>query len=494
MIQHYLEAVVQGLQSLWGMATQLTFILVFVLLIGAIVFAVLHQQNNDLPITDWLKQLSWRRIATEAAAYAGVVIVLALGWAVLRTARPVAMIDMRWRDSAQVTTNPAPDAPPVAQYGPAVARLSERPYTRSLTLPPEFLSTIHREGVGALAPYLTDPSAQNVINMRDVFRRKGRSVVFTRRALLLDEKPVSFSSSRINVNFQRLPGRAYDVVFDAHYTFKNPDTKSGTFHFLYTLPQAGAIRDLNITMDKQAIPQPTNPAGGESNTYEWKSAMQPGERHEAVVHYRVVGTRMWSYDLGSQRRRVEEFQLQATGAGPVRFLRKSLQPTGNSNGTLSWEMSNVVTAQQIALSFATDALVKRLYLQALSALPASLLLFVVGFVASAVWFRQMPTSTRLLGGMVLFIFGLCSAIVLTIHFGQIVGLIVGPVIGACLAAAAMGRCALLAGLPAALIPATFLSAQNTGLMIVVIALLTLIATFAMARISSRSTRRALAAI
>ena len=90
MIQHYLEAVVQGLQSLWGMATQLTFILVFVILIGAIVFAVLHQQNNDLPITDWLKQLSWRRIATEAAAYAGVVIVLVLGWAVLRTARTVA--------------------------------------------------------------------------------------------------------------------------------------------------------------------------------------------------------------------------------------------------------------------------------------------------------------------------------------------------------------------------------------------------------------------
>jgi hypothetical protein len=242
-------------------------------------------------------------------------------------------------------------------------------------------------------------------------------------------------------------------------------------------------------MDRRAILEPTNPAGGESNTYEWKGEMQPGESHEAVVHYRVIGTRMWSYDLGSQRRRVQQFQLQATGAGPVRFLRKSLQPTGNSNGTLSWEMSNVVTAQQIALSFATDALVKRLYLQALSALPASLLLFVVGFVASAVWFRRMPTSTRLLGGMMLFIFGLCSATVLTIHFGQVVGLIMGPVIGACLAAAVMGRCALLAGLPAALIPATFLSAQNTGLMIVILALLTLMATFAMARNSSRTAGR-----
>ena len=72
-----------------------------------------------------------------------------------------------------------------------------------------------------------------------------------------------------------------------------------------------------------------------SGSYEWQNPMQPGERKEAMIRYRILGANAWHYDLGSQRRRVKQFELDVSGGVSVRFLRGSLQPTrmGQANST-----------------------------------------------------------------------------------------------------------------------------------------------------------------
>ncbi|MDQ3812529.1 MAG: hypothetical protein M3347_01105, partial [Armatimonadota bacterium] len=464
MIEHYLEAVRRALSGVVELLTQLALPLAIglgLLLVAAIVTLILQRDN------DWRPELPWRRQMAVACGYGVVGLFLVVAWAALRTTRPLAQQDIRWRESAEATANPVPDAPPVSQYGPAVAALNERTYTRTLTLPPDFLSRIGAEGVGVLAPYLTDPSAQNVIRLRDTFRRSGRDVVFTRQATLLNEEPIPFANSQIHVKFQRLGGRAYEVEFEGHYAFQNAGEKPNTIHFLFTLPEAGAIRDLSVTVGGQAVTEPagTEPGGaepddsatarshpGDSDTYEWRSEMKPGERREAVVRYRVIGARTWRYDLGSQRRRVQQFRLEADPGGLVGFLRGSLQPTSDAGGTLRWEMADVVTAQQIALAFPPDTLGKQLYLQALSALPASLMLCLIGVLAIGLWFLEIPSPARLLGGLILFAFGLGASTVLAIYLGPVVGVILGPLLGAGLAALVLGRHSLLALLPSALVP------------------------------------------
>jgi hypothetical protein len=329
-------------------------------------------------------------------------LLLAAGWAILSTISPLAQQAIQWRESVEATTNPVPDAPAVTQLGPVVAALKEHTYTRTLTLPPEFLQRIGGEGVGVLAPYLSDPSADDVLRLVDTFRRSGRDAVFTRQVTRLDEDPIPFTTSQVRVSFRRLSGRAYDADFEGKYVFQNGTSAPIVARFQFTLPNDNTIRNLNVSVGDQVVLEPNK-----EGIYEWKSQLAPGERREAVIHYRVIGAKSWHYDLGSQRRRVQQFQLDTRIAGPVRFLRGSLQPTARGrDGTLRWELSNVVTAQQIALAFPPNSEGTESYLQALNALPASLVLFLIGVLAVDVKFRQHLHPGALAVACVLFTLGL----------------------------------------------------------------------------------------
>jgi len=137
-----------------------------------------------------------------------------------------------------------------------------------------------------------------------------------------------------------------------------------------------------------------------SGEYEWRSVMHPGEQWEAVVRYHVIGARTWQYGLGSRRGRVQSFRLSATTGGAVTFLRGSLQPTEIRRDTLRWDLTNVVTTQRIALAFPPDIERREAYLQALSALPTSLILFLLGALAVGWRFRSKlcPRSLALGNG------------------------------------------------------------------------------------------------
>jgi hypothetical protein len=463
MIAQYVEAVYRALGSVVDLVTRLA--LPLAVCVGVVALAIIltaQRTGASLPRTDW------RRSSTHWLGFLAVGLIAVAGWAALRTMLPLAREDIRWREAAEATTNPVPDAPAAYQYGPSLAAVVERTYTRTLTLPPDFVDRIGTQGVGVLAPYLSDPSAENVLKLVDTFRRSGQDVVFTRQVTRLDEDPIPFTKSQVRVKFRRLAGRAYDTEFEGRYAFENSSDQPIDARFLFPLPQAGTVRDLNVNVGGQAVTEP-----GRTGANEWKGRMAAGERREAVVRYRVLGARSWHYDLGSRRRRVQEFHLEAETGGPVRFLRGSIQPTVTSGNRLQWELPNVVTEQQVAMAFPPDTVGRQCYLQALSALPAALIVFLVGVLAIGWRLRHKAVPASLAAGLVLFALGLGAAAVLANYVGPVAAMIVGPLVGALLAVRVLGRPALVTAIPAALLPATFLSPHHTGLLVLLLAFLNL---------------------
>lgn len=403
-------------------------------------------------------------------------------WAVLKASLPAARQNLQWRDSAEATTNPVPDAPPVQQYGPSASVMIERTYSRNLTLPPNFLERVGTDGVAVIAPYLSDPSAENVIRLSDTFRKSGRDVILTREVTRRDEEPVLFRTAQVAVQFKPLSGRAYDAQFEGRYTFQNPNASPADMRFNFPLPSAGTLQNLSIAVGGQAIADPSD-----TGAYEWKARVGANETREVVVRYQVVGARTWQYEMGSQRRRVQKFGLQATvgGGENVRFLRGSLTPNTINNRDLRWELDNVVTGQRIALSFAPSTASEELYLQALSGLPASLAAFLVSVCVLMAYREKTLRPNALVTGILLFTFGLGAAPILANYVGFTSALIIGPLVGGLLATYALGkRWYLLAALPATLLPAAFLSGQHSGLLLLVLAALTLAGILRFARKAS----------
>jgi len=477
MITPYVQAVGGALGGLVALLTRLALPLAVLFGLVAVAAACAFALSRNGAAIEWP---DWRRSGSRTLGYAAVGLLAVTGWAALGATLPIARSAIEWKGSAEATSNPVPDASPVFQSGPVVGAISERTYTRTLTLPPDFLQRIGEQGVGVLSPYLSDPSAENVLRLSDNFRRSGSDVVFTREVTRLNEEPIPFDDSQVRVKFHRLAGRAYDADFEGRYSFANSGPEPITARFLFSLPGAGTVRDLNVRIGDQVIAEPN-----QSGAYEWKGDLKPGEHREATVHYRVIGATTWNYDLGSQRRRVRQFRLEASPDGPVRFQRGSLQPSSTSAKELKWDLGSVVTAQQIAIAFPPDIAGRESYLQALSALPATFLLFLAGVVIVGIWLRVAPEPGRLAIAMVLFAFGLGAVTVLASYVGPPAALILAPLPAVYLAVRLLGRPAVLAALPAALLPATFLSGQHTGLLILLLAILTFSMAFRIASPPSR---------
>ncbi len=407
-----------------------------------------------------------RKSAARVCACIGVGLIVVCLWTALKRVQPIARADISWKESAQASDNPAPVAPSIDQYGPVAASMFEKTYQRTLTLPPDFFMRLGAEGVGVLSPYLVDPTAENVLKLVDTFRRSGQDVVFTREVTREDESPMSFDTSDIKVAFHRLQDQAYDVDFDASYVFMNSTGAPIKARFLFALPySAGTVQDLRVSVGAEEVSEPD-----ERGYYSWTGQISPGEKREAKVHYKSVGSRYWSYDLGSSRRRVKAFNLQATVDGPVQFEKGSIEPTSRTDRTINWKLTDVITSQQLVLSFPRDVRVRDTYLQALATLPAALVLFALGVLAIAVRLGTSVKPAQLACGLLVFGFGLGATAVLANYIGPMAAVFIGPLAGAALASGLVGWRSLLVVMPIALFPAASLSPQNTGLWALLLAL------------------------
>ncbi|MBC8066421.1 MAG: hypothetical protein H7Y17_16435 [Chlorobia bacterium] len=452
----YVRAIQDALAGFLNLIVRLALPLSILLGLALIAIVIGYFQNREstnqsLPLL--------RKGVSKLTGMALVGITFLVCWAALKQTRPVAVEAMRWRDAAEAVVNPTSDAPAVYQSGPIAAAIRERTFVKNINLPPEIGKRLETEGVQALAPYLPESSATNVLDQTDKLEKRGNLYFLTRQVKRMEENPVPFQKSEITADFKQIGDRAYDVGFEGSYTFKNPSEEAANIRFSFPLPQSGTISGLTIQVDSDKISQP-----GESGNYEWSGTLAPGASKTAKVTYRVVGAKLWKYDVGSQRRVVEQFSLNVRPNGPVKFMRGSLQPTtGGANPT--WNLANVVTNQRVAVSFPSDTVARETFVQTLAMLPAGLAVFLFGswLVIGTSKERKEPIQIAL--ALALFAFGLGGSVVLASYLGPLLGVIVSLVAGCLSVPFVLGPRSLMASIPSAAFAAAFLSAEHTGIIV-----------------------------
>lgn len=454
----FFDAARQGLQGLLELIVKLG---LPIAIVSGLVWAaaiVRHKRDSADPA-------QYRHNVKLGFSYVALAFLMVALWSGLKAANPRAREALAWKDSAQASDNPKPEAPPIIQPGPVIAKIFPKTYTRSLVLPPEFLSRLGTDGVAALAPYLSDPSAENVTKLSDSFRRNGTDVTFTRELTRDDEVPLAFDRAQVVLTVHRLQGDAFETAFVARYYFSNPTQETVKTRFLFALPQAGTtVRDLSVKVGDNESAEPEGPT-----TFAWKGTLGPQEKRTATVTYSALGGRNWSYDLGSSRRTVKEFSLTVTSDGPVKFQRMSLLPSSRATGRYEWLLSNVVTSQQVGLQFEPDSRERDGLLQAMSLLPVALALVVVGVFVFGFLTGSPVGPGPLLLALAASTFGFGATVVLADYAPPVVAFLVGPLLSSVLIGRGLGWRAVPVLLPLALLPATALSPTHTGLWVLAIA-------------------------
>ena len=459
MSERYFDSMRGGLASVLDLLLKLALPIAILVGLSIVAIAVKGSAWN-------LDSVSIRNTASRVLGFVLVGMVTVSVWSGLKQLQPAAKADLDWRSSAEASENPAPEAPPIQQYGPVAAAMVEKTYRRSITLPPDFLTRIGAEGVSALSPYLVDPTSDNVLRLADNFKRAGQDVVFTREVTREAEEPLSFDSAEVKVAFHRLEEQAYDVEFSGTYTFSNATSAPIKARFQMPLPSGGGtVQQLRVQIAGKVVEEPD-----EQGMYSWTGALAPGEKQNATVHYKATGANYWNYAMGSARRRVKSFKLSATTDGPVQFGRGSIKPSARSGSTIDWQLTDVVTSQYMDLKFPEDVRVRDGYLQALSVMPTTLILFGVAVIV-AFWRMGKELSTSKLSlALLAFGLGLGATAVLSPYVGPLVATFIGPVVGLLIGRLSVGWWPILLAGPAAFIPAATLSPTHTGLWALLLAL------------------------
>lgn len=454
----YLHSALSQFEWLFELVTPFAMPTAVVLGLAVIALAIARRQDG-VPL-DPSPCLAAARSAARwlGAALVPLAVLAALGMAESRERGRLERLE-----SAESTRDPQPDAPPVRQFGPSAAMLVERTYTRHLSLPPQLLERLGSEGLGALAPFLTDPSTGNVLRLRDTVRRSGSEAILTREVTRTDEEPLDLDEALVRVSFRRLGTRAYDAHFEGRYVFRNAGQLPLPARFQFPAPTEGTLRGLEGTVNGAPML-----LAGDGSVLEWRGTLPPGTTAEAVLRYQAMGARAWRYDLGSRRRRVMRFRLEADGARDVRFPRGSLPPTRRGSASLAWELDNVISAQQVALSFVRDTTLRDGYLQALDIAPGAFLLLVVA--GSVIVVRRgatcSPAAAAAAAGSAGL--GLGAIPILAAYVGPVAAALLSPAIGVVLGSRLAARTAPAQLVPAALLPATCLAGEHTGLLALVL--------------------------
>ena len=226
-------------------------------MLGALTLLTLRLRDRS----HYALAMSWLREAgLPVLSWAAVLLLLTFSFAALGLLGDLVISRVSVGETAAAGNGADLDAAPTTQSAPRITYLSERTYTRSLVVPPALLRRVGEQGVGALAPYLTDPTSQNVTKLVDRFRRSGQDVIFTRQATLTTEEPIKLDTSRVNVNLDFVtPARGarrtyYNAAFAAEYAFTNPFDQAATVRFQFPLPGgSGTLSGFKVVVDGQEL-------------------------------------------------------------------------------------------------------------------------------------------------------------------------------------------------------------------------------------------------
>ncbi|WP_424950202.1 hypothetical protein [Deinococcus sp.] len=407
---------------------------------------------------------------------------LALGISVLAIDIAHRSVETRFGSqiNARYTNSADPNTSETVQQGPSATYLTERTYTRTLVIPPDLLRVVRREGVQVLAPYLQDPSSDNIVRLRDRFTRSGQDVVFSREATLQTQQYITLDKSKVSadMNFVDAAGGRqsyYNASFAAQYSFRSPLKVPATIRFAFPLPRgSGTLSDFTMTVN--GLPYTAADLSGGSV---WEGLVPPGASVDVRVTYKHQGSKGWNYDLSQRREPVKNFDLSIRTDQPAKFQRYSLFPTSTTRSafggaeTLDWHLQNAITAQNVAVVFAQGSVretLAKLYAFAPFSLLLGALLLIVWAALQRLALAPLRLALALLGLGLGFSFGG----VLTGYLTPLPAELLGAALGLGLALLGLGGRYWPPLLLTVLAPLTFLSVGNAGLLLGLLAVLGLV--------------------
>ncbi len=356
MVQAVLDMLSEALRSIASGAVPVAIAIAGIVVLGALVVVVVGVFDRD--------RVRWMFAAIPLAlrplgGWILFVVALAAGVFVLHVVQLAT--DQRFvaMEYAQNTSGADSDATSMVQNAPRASFVSQKTYRRILTIPPYLLGRVSAEGVGVLAPYLTDPSAENVTRLVDSFRRSGRNVVFQRDATLQIETPIKLDASTVDANIELVDptfgGRRtfYRASFDGKYVVHNATGREARVRFTFPLPTgSGTLSEVRFLADGKPIA-----VTDLSNGYVWDGTLPQDGKTTFEIAYRNQGARGWAYRLSGRREPIAKLDLAVHANRSPKFARYSLFPTTVSHGiaggyTAEWHLENVVTAQDVGLVFA----------------------------------------------------------------------------------------------------------------------------------------------
>lgn len=403
------------------------------------------------------------------------------GMLLLHVTRAAVDTRLSTQQSARYANAADPDGGQTVQSAPRVTYLQNSTYTRTLTVPSSITARIDvQSGWESLLPYLRGAETDTVRDLRESFVPQGKNLVYVREVSLQTEQPVNLDTSRVGANLKFVDpaggrGTYYNAVFNAEYTFSNPTPTPVTMRFAFPLPTgSGTLSNFKLTVNGQDFR-----ASDLVNGSVWEGEVAAGAPVKVAVTYRNQGARSWSYQLGQRREAVRFFKLDITADRPAKFQRYTLFPTSQARSalggvnTLSWQLQDVITAQDIAVVFTQGSVRETLAKVGLLG-PLSVLLAVLLSLAWARTRRQDVGAVPLAGATLGLALGLTLGGVLTAYLPILAAELLGALGGVALATTAVGRRFLPPLLIAGIAPLAFLTGGHAGLLLTLLAAVTLI--------------------
>ncbi|WP_293910911.1 hypothetical protein [Deinococcus sp.] len=411
--------------------------------------------------------------ALPVAAWAAALLVFAFTFAALGVVRSLVSSRTGAAENSRSGRGADPDASPTVQRSPTISYLTESKFVRTLIVPPALLKKVGEQGIQVLSPYLTDSDSNNLKYVIDQFKRRGRNLVFTRQSTMTTEAPIKLDTSRVNVGLDFVtPGRGakrtyYNATFSAEYSFTNPLDTAATARFQFPLPEgSGTLSGFKVVVDGQELT-----AADLSNGSQWSANLAPRQKVNVRVTYAHQGARGWKYLLAGRREPIRDFELTVKTNEVAKFARYSLPPTKTARSlgstTLAWNLKDVITAQDVSMTFSSASL--RETLNKLYGFAPFALLLAAAF--GLVWARLrglVLTPVQVVLALLSVLAGLTLGGVLMNYLPLAVAGVLGSLVGAALALRALGTGFWPPVLIATALPLAFLLVGNAGLVLVLV--------------------------
>ncbi len=374
----YIQAVFDSsLRYLGKWAFPIGIVLLIVLAVTALLAYLLYRTNREALLA---LAGETRKVLKKFLIWVFLIAVILLQINLLKAVRQGVIQRIDQATAARYTAEGDSGAGETIQYVPAVSYNETTTRTQRLIIPKYTLSYINANGLensNALnsmpgwSPDEITYDTRPIVDVQDQLERDQNAIVINRKITINRFLPLKLKSSDISLKltFKDRGNKAlrqyYEALFSGSYSFTNTFTDKKMVHFSFPLPYSSTLSNFRFRVDgKDCTVQDV------TRGYEWNGEVEPGKTIPVEVQYSHSGSKSWTYKLSSRREAISDFKLTVESNNPhIKFQRGSLSTDVRSKAlggaTLTWNLSNIVTSQDISLYFSSvskSEVITRLYI------------------------------------------------------------------------------------------------------------------------------------